>query len=491
MKRITILIVFLCTCLASVAWAQGPPRYTVTDLGTLGGTYSLAGGLSNSGWVEGYSTVPGETATHAVLWRKGVITDLGTLGGPNSDAGWRPSDSGNAAGGAENGTPDPFAENFCGYGTNLICLPFLWRNDIKKMTPLPTLGGNNAWAAGVNDQNEVVGVSENTTAEPTCAGTSQVWQFKPVIWRKGHVHELRTFPGDPVGEAFSINYWGEATGYSGNCTTPFHAMLWLGDWAIDLGNLGGTESESIDINNWGQVAGLSDLPGDTTYHAFLWQWGVMTDLGTLAGDVASSGDGINNKGQVVGGSCDQSGNCRAYLWQNGVMTDLNTLIPSDSPLYLIEATGTINDRGQIAGIALQIGLQLRTKGGLFMPVKVGINGFGRIGRNLVPALRLDDRGIDIVAVNDITDPKTLAHLLKYDSVFGIFSAAVGFGDDCITVNGKSIRVFKTKDPAEVDWSSLGVEIVIESTGLFTKAEDAKKHLKGHGEESDHHRPRQG
>ncbi len=112
-----------------------------------------------------------------------------------------------------------------------------------------------------------------------------------------------------------------------------------------------------------------------------------------------------------------------------------------------------------------------------MPVKVGINGFGRIGRNLFRAA-LDDRGIDIVAVNDITDPKTLAHLLKYDSVFGIFSAAVGFGDDCITVNGKSIRVFKTKDPAELDWSSLGVEIVIESTGLFTKAEDAKKHLKG-------------
>jgi glyceraldehyde 3-phosphate dehydrogenase len=112
-----------------------------------------------------------------------------------------------------------------------------------------------------------------------------------------------------------------------------------------------------------------------------------------------------------------------------------------------------------------------------MPVKVGINGFGRIGRNLFRAA-LDDQGIDIVAVNDITDPKTLAHLLKYDSVFGIFAAEVGYADDCISVNGKSIRVFKTKDPAELDWSSLGAEIVVESTGLFTKAEDAKKHLKG-------------
>ena len=112
-----------------------------------------------------------------------------------------------------------------------------------------------------------------------------------------------------------------------------------------------------------------------------------------------------------------------------------------------------------------------------MPVKVGINGFGRIGRNLLRA-SLNDPGIEIVAVNDITDPKTLAHLLKYDSIFGIFDATVGFHEDAITVNGKSIRVFKVKDPAEIDWSSLGIEVVVESTGLFTKADDAKKHLKG-------------
>ncbi len=112
-----------------------------------------------------------------------------------------------------------------------------------------------------------------------------------------------------------------------------------------------------------------------------------------------------------------------------------------------------------------------------MPVKVGINGFGRIGRNILRA-SAGDASIEIVAVNDITDPKTLAHLLKYDSVLGIFSGTVGHGDDHIIVNGKKIKVFKVKDPAELDWTSLGVEIVVESTGLFTKAEDAKKHLKG-------------
>ena len=112
-----------------------------------------------------------------------------------------------------------------------------------------------------------------------------------------------------------------------------------------------------------------------------------------------------------------------------------------------------------------------------MSVKVGINGFGRIGRNLFRAV-LNDPGVEIVAVNDITDPKTLAHLLKYDSIFGICDATVGFGEDSIIVNGKSIRVFKVKDPAEIDWSSLGIQVVVESTGFFTKADDAKKHLKG-------------
>ncbi len=112
-----------------------------------------------------------------------------------------------------------------------------------------------------------------------------------------------------------------------------------------------------------------------------------------------------------------------------------------------------------------------------MSVKVGINGFGRIGRNILRA-SLGDPSIEYVAVNDITDPKTLAHLLKYDSVLGNLTAEVGYGEDCVRVNGRSIRVFKVKDPAELDWTSLGVQIVVESTGLFTKAEDARKHLKG-------------
>ncbi len=112
-----------------------------------------------------------------------------------------------------------------------------------------------------------------------------------------------------------------------------------------------------------------------------------------------------------------------------------------------------------------------------MLVRVGINGFGRIGRNVLRA-SLSDPGIQFLAVNDITDPKTLAHLLKYDSVLGTLNADVSHGNDCIRVNGNSVRVFKVKDPAEIDWPSFGVQIVVESTGLFTKGEDARKHLRG-------------
>jgi len=112
-----------------------------------------------------------------------------------------------------------------------------------------------------------------------------------------------------------------------------------------------------------------------------------------------------------------------------------------------------------------------------MAVKVGINGFGRIGRNIVRA-SIDRGDIEFVAVNDLTDTKTLAHLLKYDSVLGTLPQAVKVEDDIIIIGGKKIKVFATKDPAELDWASVGAQIVVESTGRFTDAKDASKHLRG-------------
>jgi glyceraldehyde 3-phosphate dehydrogenase len=112
-----------------------------------------------------------------------------------------------------------------------------------------------------------------------------------------------------------------------------------------------------------------------------------------------------------------------------------------------------------------------------MAIKVGINGFGRIGRNLYRTC-IGDKDIDIVAVNDITDPKTLAHLLKYDSVLGNLEADVKPGEDSIRVDAHTMRVFKERDPGKIDWPGLGVDVVVESTGLFTNAEDARKHIRG-------------
>ncbi len=112
-----------------------------------------------------------------------------------------------------------------------------------------------------------------------------------------------------------------------------------------------------------------------------------------------------------------------------------------------------------------------------MPIKVGINGFGRIGRNVVRA-GMNRPNIEFVAANDLTDTATLVHLLKYDSTLGPIEARVKADGDTILVNDKPIKIFAVKDPAGIDWSSLGVQVVVESTGRFTDAKEARKHLQG-------------
>ncbi len=111
-----------------------------------------------------------------------------------------------------------------------------------------------------------------------------------------------------------------------------------------------------------------------------------------------------------------------------------------------------------------------------MPVRVAINGFGRIGRNVFRAAHESGAEVEIVAVNDITDDETLAHLLKYDSVYGPFQGSVEVGDGSLLVDGREVRALAERDPAALPWDDLGVDVVIESTGLFTKRADAAKHL---------------
>jgi probable HAF family extracellular repeat protein len=345
--------------------AQHLSHYIVTDLGTLeGGTFSQPFFVNRYGLVSGSSNLP-DGNQHAVLWLGKLKLDIGApgLGGPNSIA-FGDNDGLQSAGEAETSTPDPKGEDFCGFGTHLTCLPFLWQYGWMKR--LPTLGGNNGVAWAINNGREVAGFAENSTPDPGCPAP-QVLQFKPVVWEEGVIHELPTYGGDPDGIAQEINDNGEVVGGSGICATfntnflynlvPVHALLWENGKAINLGNLGGQTGQAggniaYGVNNQGQVVGNSDLPGDTTFHAFLWTKNTgMQDLGTLSGDVASVSISINDAGSVVGASLDVDFNPRAFLWEDGVMTDLNALVAGDSPLYLLTGC-SINSRGQITGLGM-------------------------------------------------------------------------------------------------------------------------------------------
>jgi len=342
---ILLVVLAIPVRLASQGQNQQPGHYTVADIGTLGGTFGEANAVNNKGWMVGDATLPGDIARHAFLWRKGVTKDLGTLGGPNSIALYPLNERGDTTGFSDSSTPDPLSEDFCGFGTNLTCLPFLWQHGV--MTPLPTLGGNNGQALEVNNRGQVVGVAENTTPDLTCVDTAQVVQFKPVIWQKGEIiHELPTFPDDPDGFAIAINDKGQAVGQTGDCRSSFHAVLWDNGTVSDLGNIGELQLAPQDINNQAQVVGYALSPN--TLVAFLWENGVATSLGTLPPDVFSLALGINDKGQIVGDSCDEFFDCRAFLWQDGTMTELNSLV-NDPNAPFLENANSINARGQIAG----------------------------------------------------------------------------------------------------------------------------------------------
>jgi probable HAF family extracellular repeat protein len=326
-------------------------HYTVIDLGTFGGTSSFGGGINNKGWVTGSTSLRDNKALHAFVWKNGRKVDLGTLGGPNSalfEQGLNEREQ--VVGAAETSISDPNGEDFCSFGTNLICLPFFWQRGT--ITALPTLGSNNGIAQNLNNRGDVGGTAENSTQNASCAGGGL--ETKPVIWQYSKVQELPTISDDPDGVVDAINDHGQAVGGSGICSPASqhmaHALLWEQGEVTDLGNLGGTDTnEALDINKHGQVVGISTLPGNASFHAFLWQHGAMTDLGTIPGlTFYSQANGINEKGQITGFSCDAGFDCLAFLWENGVMTDLNTLVPAGSPL--ISQTVDVNDPGEISGI---------------------------------------------------------------------------------------------------------------------------------------------
>ncbi len=354
------LLGIIASAVPSLAQAsQTVPQYAVIDLGTLGGTFSLAYAINDRGQIDGFSTLPGDTVEHSFLYQSGNILDLGTLGGPNSMSFSGLNNVTQVGGASDTSTSDPNGEDFCAFGTHLVCLGFVWQNEV--LTPLGALGGNNSQVAQVNASGRVAGYAETANRDPNCVAP-QVLQFKPAIWTGGHPQALPLFPGDQDGAAFWMNNSGDAVGASGACgaydgrygvaLVPRHALLWHHGGPVYLGTLGGqVNNAGFAINDAGQVVGASDIVGDQYQHAFFWQNGSMTDMGALPGDVVSAAVAVNNRGQATGVSSDSGGNIRGFLWQNGTMSDLNDLIAPNSPLYLLHGFG-INNAGEIVGFAL-------------------------------------------------------------------------------------------------------------------------------------------
>jgi len=363
--------------LAAQTQPTSPQRYTVTDLGPAASPFAQAAGLNDYGLVAGSETAPDGTS-HAVIWYWGTLTNISNPGlkGPNSAAGGL-NNFGQIIGAAETSTKDPNNENFCGYGTGLQCLAFVWNFGV--MTPLPTLGGTNAAWGAINNAGQISGYAENTYRDPTCPKTAavngagpQVLDFEPVVWgpAPGHIQQLPLLALDTVGMAFGINDMGQVVGGTGTCantvqgglaSTP-HAVLWDPDGTVHLlPGLGGLApdtsilavgTQAFSINNAGIITGQATLANNTTFHPVLWQDEIVSDLGVLPGDLVGAGLSINNRGEVVGASVSapgpSTGNPRAFFWRDGVMSDLNDLVQADAPLYLLTAFG-INDAGDIVG----------------------------------------------------------------------------------------------------------------------------------------------
>lgn len=349
---------------ADVVSPPASPSYRIDRLASLNGGNSQGGGINQHGWVAGYTGGPGGTR-HAALWRNQSPMDLGTLGGIdglNSNAQWPGvNDPGTVVGISQTAALDTLGESWsCAIfipANGHVCLGFVW--DRSGMRALPTLGGENGFAAGVNGRGDVVGWAETTVHDSTCH-TPQVLQFRAVRWeaRTLTAHQLRPFPGDSASAATAINDQGQVVGISGKCDVAVgrrsatHAVLWDGDRVVDLGNLGGDFWHTpMAINNRGDVVGFSnppdgDLDGDSL-RAFLWtQSGGMKDLGKFQGDESSQALGINMAGQIVGVSCGNV--CHAVLWQDGKMLRLQDLVGTSFPDLLWSARA-ISDSGQITG----------------------------------------------------------------------------------------------------------------------------------------------
>ena len=401
---------------AHIHWASAA-KYRLIDLGTFGGPNSFVDAAEPALMMNSHGVVVGVSDTAAAdphpsscfnsdcyldhafsAAVSGRVTDLGALPGKNSSDAGQISDSGIILGSSQNGTVNPITKQ-------PAAVAVYWIGG--KLRPLHGLGGSQSAAMGVNNGRTIVGWALNKTPYTTSIWGNLGTEQRAVLWRPGQkVEDLGTL-GGPSAVAYLVNTHGVIAGQADtnnviNAATgsptadPF---LWRKRRMTDLGTLGGTNGSPVALNNRGEVAGQSDLEGDTTLHPFLWSHGRMNDLGTLggangiaewmnnAGHVVGIADlpggkvhhgflwrngkmidlgvargktcsgafGVNSKDQVVGASgiCGGPENTHTgFLWQRGHMIDLNTLISLPASGLRVADGNAINDRGDIAGIGV-------------------------------------------------------------------------------------------------------------------------------------------
>jgi probable HAF family extracellular repeat protein len=315
--------------LLTTATTRAQSRYTVSDLGTLGGKTSLATGVNNRGEVIGQADLPGNTGSfHAFIYKSGKMEDLGTFGGSYSTANGI-NDIGEVVGDAS-------------ILNNIYFNAFLYRlgNTLDIGAPY-----SDSSAEAINDCQAVVGEFDVTT--------NFVTHTHAFLYSNGHLRDLGTLPGGTSSNAFAINNRNQVAGYSDLPNGDSHAFLYSAGIMHDLGTLGSDHSSvAYGINDHGQVVGYSYNPagGSTSTHAFLYSDGRMQDLGTLGGSF-SYAVAINNRSEVVGTSYvpdgSQFGSPHAFIYSAGRLQDLNTLILGAQGLTVNWAS-SINDAGQIA-----------------------------------------------------------------------------------------------------------------------------------------------
>ncbi|MGI4789379.1 MAG: hypothetical protein ACRYFS_11090 [Janthinobacterium lividum] len=327
--------------------AQAPPRYTVTDLGSLGGQESDATGMNNKGQIIGGADTAKhgkgpEFLTDVFVWQNGKMRPVPGLDGTHAFV----VAVNNAEQMAGAYSPDPLKSKFA-------AALFTLTGKVRLLNGFPARqqGYSLSEAEAVNSKGQAVGISNN----------------QAFLWSAGKLRRLAPPPGFTAADAGAINDAGEAAGKAnrvGTGKTSTHALLWnAAGKARDLGILPGyTDSIARGINNKGQIAGWVGVSGGTTghgltfhYQAFLWQNGKMRGLGSIPRLHDSKASGLNDKGQVVGNAYYKTDEA-ALLWQNGKVYELNTLVSAHSGWKLQNAL-VINNQGWIAGNGIHNGIR--------------------------------------------------------------------------------------------------------------------------------------